>query len=83
MTIKLTKGNIIEKFFPPNVTALVQPMYQGVLQNIKKVFKRHMLNELLEDDRKHGVIEIRKSINIKKVIYMISESWNQVAKSTL
>ena len=65
------------------MTVLVQPMEQGVLQNIKKVYKRHMLNELLEDDGKHGVIEILKSINIKKVIYMIAESWNQVAESTL
>lgn len=80
---ELTKGNITVKFFPPNVTALVQPMDQGVLQNIKKVYKRHMLNELLEGDGERGVVEILKSINIKKVIYMIAESWNQVAESTL
>lgn len=29
-------GEIIVKFFPPNVTSIMQPMDQGVLENIKK-----------------------------------------------
>ena len=42
-----------------------------------------MQNELLEDDGEHEVVEIFRSISIKKVIYMIVESWDQVAENGL
>lgn len=37
---ELTKGNMTIKFLALNATALVQSIDQGVLQNIKKVYKR-------------------------------------------
>ena len=36
-------GNIIAKFFPPNVTALIQPMDQGLLESIKRVYRKYIL----------------------------------------
>ena len=57
-------------------------MDQGVLQNIKKSYTLKMLNKLLEDEE-HGVEEMLKSTNIKKIIYMIVESWDQVAENAL
>lgn len=45
---------------------LEKPMEQEVLKNTKKVYKLQMLNEFLEDFGDHGMIEIHKSIGIKK-----------------
>lgn len=79
----LVSGDITVKFLSPNVTALVQPMDQGVLENIKRVYRWQMLSQLIEDEEEHGAVEILKSFNVKTVIYMVAESWEQVARSTL
>lgn len=80
---ELVKDDISVKFLPPNVTSLVQPMDQGVLEKIKKVYKRQMLSQLVEDEGEHGVVEVLKSFNVKTVIYMIAEAWDQVGRETL
>ena len=38
---------IIAKFLPPSVTSLIQPMDQGVLESIKRRYKRKLLEELV------------------------------------
>lgn len=79
----MVKGDIIlVKYLPPNVTALLQPMDQGVLECIKCVYRRHMSGQLI-DDEEHGVVEILKTFNVKIVLYMVSESWEQVARSSI
>ena len=40
-------GKITAKFLPPNVTALVQPMDQGVLESIKRVYRKSILKDLI------------------------------------
>ena len=37
----------IVKYLPPNVTALIQPMDQGVIEAIKKAYRKAFLRELL------------------------------------
>jgi len=73
-TNELIKGGVTVRFLPPNVTSLVQPMDQGVLQNIESVYRREMLSQLLLYEGEHGAIEILKSFNIKIDIYMVAES---------
>ena len=36
-------GKITAKFLPPNVTALIQPMDQGVLESIKRVYRKSIV----------------------------------------
>ena len=38
-TLVSADGNIKCLFLPPNVTSLVQPMDQGVLENLKRIYK--------------------------------------------
>ena len=33
-------GKITAKFLPPNVTAVLHPMDQGVLESIKRVYRK-------------------------------------------
>ena len=42
-------GKIIAKFLPPNVTALIQPMDQGVIQAVKKSYKKKVLSLLMTE----------------------------------
>ena len=46
-------GRIVAKFLPPNVTLLIQPMDQGVLVALKRIYKKKLLSKLIladEDD---------------------------------
>ena len=40
-------GKVIAKFLPPNVTSLIQPMDQGVLESIKRRYRKKILEELV------------------------------------
>ena len=35
-------------FFPPNVTALMQPMDQGVIEKLKRIYRHNVLSEFSE-----------------------------------
>lgn len=63
--------------------ALVQLVNQYILENVKKAYKRQMLNELEVDKGEHGNVELLKSIHVKTVIYIVAETWNQISKNVL
>lgn len=70
-------------FLPPNVTSLLQPMDQGVLQNIKLSYRKMLLQTLIEEDCSLSILEKLKKITIKDVIYWVAESWNNTSKNLL
>ena len=71
-------------FLPANTTSLIQPMDQGVLENLKKRYKKSLLRKLImADEEGLSMITFVKGINIKDVVYMIADAWNDVLSSTL
>ena len=75
---------IIAKFFPPNVTSLIQPMDQGILECLKRKYRKAILKRILcEEDEDANIIHILKKIDLLQVCRHISESWDQIATSTL
>lgn len=57
-------------------------MDEIVFENIKRVYRRQILSQLIEDEE-HDVFEIVKLFNVKTVICMVAKYWKQVARSTL
>lgn len=80
---ELRRGEIVVKFLPPNVTSVLQPMDQGVLENIKKNYRRLLLEHLLESTENSDLISSLRSISIKNVVYWISQAWDSVQESTI
>lgn len=81
---QLTVGEIKVHFMPPNVTAILQPMDQGILQNIKLGYKKQFLRSLIEEN--DGLLTLKekiKNVNLKDVIYWSAESWESVSEQTL
>ena len=59
-------GCIKAMFLPPNTTALIQPMDQGVLEALKRRYRRRLLhNLLLEDKDWQSMVDYAKSIHLK------------------
>jgi hypothetical protein len=44
------RGNIFVALLPPNVTSLIQPMDQGVTENLKSIYRRDFLRKLVNYD---------------------------------
>ena len=77
-------GAIFAKFLPPNVTALIQPMDQGVISSLKIRYKKKLLRRLIiEDDGGKSMVEFLKGVNMRVVVELVHESWNEITGETL
>lgn len=78
---ELKKGNISAVFLPPNVTSLIQPMDQGVIQNLKMLYRRDFMRQLTNYDG--NITEFLKKYNLKDAIFNVSCAWSSVKNETL
>lgn len=78
-------GTVEVKFLPPNVTPLMQPMDQGVIENLKRLYRKQLLRHLLltEDRSVQSVLDFYKTITLKDCCYMIADSWSSIKQFTL
>ena len=77
--------NIKLQFFPPNITSLLQPMDQGIIQSVKLKYRKKQLQFLIKQMDKCSKTgsEILKDINILRAIFWINKSWNEVEITTI
>lgn len=80
---QLSSGDIKAYFLPPNVTSLAQPLDQGVLENLKRNYRKKLLGKLIEDLEEKGVTECLKEITLKDAVYWIAEAWEDIQSTTL
>ncbi|XP_046686190.1 jerky protein homolog-like [Homalodisca vitripennis] len=81
---ELVSGDIKAVFSPPNVTSLIQPLDQGVLEAMKRHYRRRLLQVLLTWlDEGITVTAALKKITVKDVSYWIVSAWDDVRVSTL
>ncbi|GBM31826.1 Jerky -like [Araneus ventricosus] len=74
-------GLITSKFLPPNVTAAIQPMDQGVISAMKRHYRSELSKNLI-----HEVITLPnfwKLYSLLDAVYGISAAWSKVKSSTL
>ena len=55
--------NIFACYFPPNVTALIQPMDKGVIQSLKCFYKRNFILQMIHGGTVPG--EYQRCFTIK------------------
>lgn len=79
----LVKDDIKAIFLPPNVTSILQPMDQGVLQNIKLHYRKMLLRTLIEEEEDSSVRDRLKKVTIRDVIYWAAEAWEKCNKTLI
>lgn len=78
---ELQDGDIKVLFLPPNVTSLCQPMDQGVLEALKKRYRRRLLSFLIAGiENNEGFIEKLRQTDILDVIRWSSEAWDEISQ---
>lgn len=76
--------SVTAMYLPANTTSLIQPMDQGVLETIKRHYKRDLLRKLLLlDEEGHSMVTYVKTINMKDVVYTSAASWEKITPLTL
>lgn len=81
---EMIDGDIKIMFLPPNVTALCQPMDQGVLAAIKKRYRRKLLSSIVTGiDEGQDLITRLKKLDLLDVIGWVSASWDELEQITL
>ena len=76
--ISTDEGKIVAYFFPPNVTSILQPMDQGVLETLKRRYKRDLMRYIvveIDSNPNFSWDQFMKSIDFLNVIRMISAAW--------
>nr|XP_006114656.1 jerky protein-like [Pelodiscus sinensis]XP_006114657.1 jerky protein-like [Pelodiscus sinensis]XP_025036178.1 jerky protein-like [Pelodiscus sinensis] len=78
---ELVSGNIFTIFLPANVTSLIQPMDQGITQNLKALYRREFTRELLNFEG--AVQEFQSRYSIKDAVFNAARAWSVVKPTTL
>ncbi|XP_020843961.2 tigger transposable element-derived protein 2 [Phascolarctos cinereus] len=74
-------GKIFVKYLPPNVTALIQPMSQGILATVKRYYRAGLLQKYMDEG-----IDLKmfwKNLTVLDAIYEVSRAWNMVKSVTI
>ena len=75
--------DFVVDFFSPNVTAIMQPMDRGVIEKLKRMYKKNVLSELLLEDSEESVTQLLKSFTLKDCCYMVSDAWDTVTAENI
>ncbi|XP_071943866.1 jerky protein homolog-like [Antedon mediterranea] len=75
-------GAFLVMFLPPNTTSLIQPMDQGVLEPLKRRYKKNLLRHILcQIDT--PIPEAVKQLTIKDAVYWIADAWESATEENL
>lgn len=81
---ELCSDGIKTIFLPPNVTSLIQPLDQGILEAMKRIYRRKLLQMLISKlDEGMTVKDALKQVTLKDVSYWIASAWDEVKITTV
>lgn len=72
-------GNIKIVFLPSNITAVLQPMNQGIIKCLKQNFRKMLVLQLIDNVKKG---KKKFNTNFLEAIRLINRSWNIVSQTT-
>ena len=70
--------NVHCMYLPPNTTALIQPMDQGVISTVKAIYKKITFTKAHE--KCSTMIEFLKTYNILNAVENFGQAWGQITK---
>uniref|UniRef100_A0A2S2R2Q4 Jerky-like n=1 Tax=Sipha flava TaxID=143950 RepID=A0A2S2R2Q4_9HEMI len=73
--LKSDDGNITCFFLPTNIISLLQPMDQGIIENMKRQYRKSLIESVLSSDNTIGIKECWKNYNIKDAIFNVASAW--------
>ncbi|KAJ8932097.1 hypothetical protein NQ314_014946 [Rhamnusium bicolor] len=78
-SILITNFSVL--FLPPNCTALLQPMDQNLIQNIKVSYRKGLLNYVSHDDG--YIVQLLKIFKIKNAVTDLDRAWKSITEKNM
>ena len=69
-------------YLPPNVTSLVQPMDQGVLEMLKRKYRKSLVRDLLLSEEEEDVTAYLKKVNMLTIAEKSAAAWDEIPATT-
>ncbi|XP_037564790.1 tigger transposable element-derived protein 6-like [Dermacentor silvarum] len=66
-------------YLPANTTSVLQPMDQGIIKNVKVLYRKHLLERMLlcmESSMQYDV-------SVLSAIHMLAQAWGRVKEETI
>uniref|UniRef100_H3AHU5 HTH CENPB-type domain-containing protein n=1 Tax=Latimeria chalumnae TaxID=7897 RepID=H3AHU5_LATCH len=79
--LRSNDGKIFVKYLLPNVTALIQPMDQGVITMMKRHYRAGILQKHMDEG--NDLKTFWKKLTVLDAIYEVSRAWNMVKPVTI
>ena len=79
-------SNVSVHFLPKNVTSLIQPLDQGIIQNLKQHFRKMLLSRVLSALDVFGDLDLKsvvKSLTVLDAMHMVRCAWDKVTPKTI
>ncbi len=76
-------SNIKLVFLPPNTTEWTQLLDCGIIRNFKVKYRKMLLEFFLSHEDVTALTNVIKKVNVGDAIDWVSQSWDQVATSTI
>jgi transposase len=76
--------NIKLCFMPPNTTALLQPLDQGIIHSFKLEYRRILVKQqLIAVNCGKSTVEFLKSLSLLDALYFVNQGWKNVKMLTI
>lgn len=75
-------GNIVAYFFPPNVTAAIQPMDLNPIRLTKLKYRNKLLANLIAEND-IAIHDYLKQHSLRDAIILLKQAWDEVSASTI
>jgi hypothetical protein len=79
----LIKQNIFVSYLPPNCTALIQLLDQGIIKNFKCHYRSELMQKIVNFDGPFSYDCFKKAITLKEAVWCISRAWDNVTPTVL
>ena len=77
-------SNVKLVFFPPNMTAEVQPLDQGIINALKLKYRKRFLQSCINKAEVcESALEYSKSVTMIDAVTWIASSWNEITIDTI
>ena len=72
-------GLATAKFLPSNVTVLIRPMDQGVLESPKRRYRKSLFRDIVLSDEQPDLLKFIKGVDMKVVAEKVALSWDELS----
>ncbi|XP_033215053.1 zinc finger protein 37-like isoform X1 [Belonocnema kinseyi] len=70
-------------YLPPNVSSLIQPMDQGIIQSMKRNYKKIFLRRMRADENSGNIVNFVKSWTLLDTSFAAASAWDNVSEITI